>query len=293
MLFPTHNPAQQAFNWYCRSNNIAEAKAGNAAFDMRPQVSRIRKLYKSPIGHSIPYDDQDFRDAYLLAYFPYYIEPICHLLEAANLPDSLFAGDTLKAAFFGGGPCPEVLGLAAYLRKRAPRLTRVEATVFDRQPGWNSIQQGLVPAMMNSYKSGHTTFDLNCKPCDVVECLSRQCTCGVADQQIIIGQNFLTEVYTNRASAIATFERLIRRSTCRYLVFVENNYAEVKSLMNELSAHLFEKGLTTSKPVAETTTIRPNFRLPQVLQQHLFTYEDGLRPKSKVTFHHIVLEIAR
>ncbi len=63
--------------------------------------------------------------------------------------------------------------------------------------------------------------------------------------------------------------------------------------MNELSAHLYEKGLTTAKPVAGTTTIHPNFRLPQVLQQHLFTCEDGLKPKSKVTFHHIVLEIAR
>ena len=63
--------------------------------------------------------------------------------------------------------------------------------------------------------------------------------------------------------------------------------------MNQLSAHLFDKGLTRSTPVAETTTIYPNFRLPQVLQQHLFTCEDGLKPKSKVTFHHIVLEIAR
>ena len=70
MLFPTYNPAQQAFNWYCRSNNITEANATSAASGMRPHVSRIRNLYRSPIGHAIPYDDQDFRDAYLLAYFP-------------------------------------------------------------------------------------------------------------------------------------------------------------------------------------------------------------------------------
>ncbi len=47
MLFPTHNPAQQAFNWYCRSNNITEANATSAAYDLRPHVSRIRKLYRS------------------------------------------------------------------------------------------------------------------------------------------------------------------------------------------------------------------------------------------------------
>lgn len=292
-MFPTHNPAQQAFDWHCRSNNISESNFANAAVDMQKHVSRIRKLYKQPIGKIIPYNEADFRAAYLLAYFPYYIEPICHVLEAAKLPDSLFASGTLKAAFFGGGPCPEALGLAAYLKKRAPRLARVEATAFDRQPGWNPIQQGLVPSMMPCYKSGHTRFTLNSRPCDVVECLARECSCGVAEMDIIIGQNFLTEVYLNRSKAFETFERLIKRSKCRYLVFVENNYDEVKVLMNDLSSYLFSKGLTKAKPVAETNEIRPNFRLPQVLRQNLFTWEDGLIPKSVVKYHHIVLEIAR
>lgn len=292
-MFPTHNPAQQAFNWYCRSNNIVESNFSNAAVDMQKHVSRIRKLYKQPIGCTIPYDDADFRAAYLLAYFPYYIEPVCHVLEATKIPDSFFTTDTLKAAFFGGGPCPEALGLAAYLRKRAPRLARVEATVFDRQSGWNSVQQGLVPSMMMSYKSGHTTFDLSSRSCDVVECLARECTCGVAEMDIIIAQNFLSEVYPNRSRAIETFERLIRRSKCRYMVFVDNNYPKVKDLMYELSAHLYEMGLTTSKPKAETKSIMPNFRLPQVMQDHLFIGGEGLDPKYKVHYHHIVLEIAR
>ena len=293
MLFPSHNPAQQAFNWHCRSNNISESNISAAAVGMREHVYRIRKMYGMPIGRTIPYDDADFRAAYLLAYFPYYIEPICHVLESAELPDSLFATDTLKAAFFGGGPCPEALGLAAYLRKRAPYLAKVEATAFDRQPGWNPIQQELVPMMLPSYKSEHTTFALSSRSCDVVECLARECTCGVADMDIIIGQNFLTEVYANRARSIATFERLIQRSKCRYLVFVENQYDQVKGLMNELSSYLYEKGLTRYRPSAETRTIRPNFRLPQVMQQHLFIGSDGLIPKYSVKFHHMVLEIAR
>ncbi len=292
-MFPIHNPVQQAFNWYCRNSNIPESMMTSAAVDMRQHVSRIRRLYKKPIGQTIPYNETDFRAAYLLAYFPYYIEPIYHVLEAAYLPDSLFETGTLKAAFFGGGPCPEALGLAAYLKKRVPRLARVEATAFDRQPAWNQIQQGLVPSMMPSYKSGHTRFTLNSRPCDVVECLARECTCGVADMDIIIGQNFLTEVYANRSKAFDTFERLIKRSKCRYLVFVENNYDEVKVLMNDLSCSLFDKGLTKARPVAEAQSIMPNFRLPQVMQQHLFTGEGNLQPKYKVHFHHMILEIAR
>jgi hypothetical protein len=70
-------------------------------------------------------------------------------------------------------------------------------------------------------------------------------------------------------------------------------YEQVKDLMNDLSCHLFEKGLTTTMPIAATRSILPNFRLPQVMQQHLFIGGDWLRPKYKVHFHHMVLEIAR
>lgn len=292
-MFPIHNPAQQSFEWLCHRNGVAEADFAAVAVGMRHHVQRIRTLYRQPIGRVIPYDDGSFRAAYLVAYFPYYIEPVFHVLQAANLPNSLFATGTLKAAFFGGGPCPEALGLAAYLRNRAPRLTSVEATVFDRQPGWNPVQQGLLQSMLPSYASSQTNFTMNSKQCDVVECVNLRCSCGVGDMDVIIAQNFLTEVYMDRSRAMDTFERLIRRSSCRYLVFIENNYPEVKGLMNELSAFLCDKGLTESRPVAETSTIRPNFILPQVMQQSLFIGTDGLIAKKMVHFHHMVLEIAR
>lgn len=292
-MFPIHNPAQQVFNWHCRSNNIPASLTVSAATDMRKSVARIRKLYNQPIGRTLPYDDSEFRSAYLLAYFPYYIEPVCHVLEQAELPDTLFASGTLKAAFFGGGPCPEVLGLAAYLRKRVPRLAAVEATAFDCQAGWQAIQQGLVPSMVPYYKSGHTKFALKSKSCDVVSCLSRKCICGAGDMDIIIAQNFLTEIYGDKQSAMETIERLIGRSQCKYIIFVDNMYDKVKEMMNELSVYLYTKGLTTSSPEAATSMIRPNFKLPQVMQQHLFTGEDGLKARFNVKFHYMVLEIAR
>ena len=108
-MFPTHIPAQQAFNWYCQSNNISGPNLSTAARSMQDSVKWIRSRFKKPIGHHIPYEDEKFRAAYLLAYFPYYIEPICHVLQKVDIPDSLFVSGHLKAAFFGGGPGPEVL----------------------------------------------------------------------------------------------------------------------------------------------------------------------------------------
>lgn len=289
-MFPTHIPSQQAFNWYCHSNNIPKSNLGSAASEMREPVQHIRKLYRQPIGRTLPYEDPEFRSAYLLAYFPYYIEPICHVLHKEKLPDSFFSNDAFKVAFLGGGPCPEVLGLAAYLKKKAPRLSKVEATVFDRQSGWDRIQQELVPSMMPSYKSGHTTFSVESKSCDLVDL---ECTCGMEDKDIIVAQNLLTEVYTDKQMAIETFERFIRSSQCRYIVFIDNMYPQIMEMMNELSAHLYSRGLSKKLARAETTVIRPNFRLSQEMQQHLFTGENGLQVKKNVKFHHMVIEIAR
>ena len=92
---------------------------------------------------------------------------------------------------------------------------------------------------------------------------------------------------------MATFERLVRRSQCRYIVFVDNMYDKVRELMNEMSGYLFDKGLVRHRASATTASTHPNFRLPQVMQQHLFTGEDGLIPRYSVKFHHMVLEIAR
>jgi hypothetical protein len=70
-------------------------------------------------------------------------------------------------------------------------------------------------------------------------------------------------------------------------------YDEVKELMNDLSRYLYGKGLTTRKTMASSSEISPNFQLPQVMKQHLFTGENGLIARKYVKYHHMVLEIAR
>lgn len=292
-MFMHHDPAQKVFDWLCQRNNIGESSKAIAAASLQASVYDARKLYQQPVGNRIPYDNSQFRAAYLVAYFPYYIEPVYTALKYANLPDSLFNKKTLKAAFFGGGPCPESLGLAAYLRERVPALPNVEAIVFDRQPGWQSAQLTLIPSMLPSYCSPRTSFNLSSKHCDVAECFLRHCSCGIADMDIIIAQNFLTEVYSDRNRAMETFERMIRGSKCRYLVFVDNMYEQIKDLMTDLSEYLYAKRLTTAKALPRTSIIRPNFDLPEVMEQHLFTGEDGLMPRYNVKFHHMVLETAR
>lgn len=292
-MFPQHNPAQQTLDFICKLSGASEAHLTTAATQLRDHVRKVRKLYRQPVGGSFPYHDLYFQFAYLIAYFPYYIEPLTHVLTAANLPNDLFTNGNLKASFFGGGPGPEVLGLAAYLRERAPALEHVDVNVFDREPAWKIIQQVLLPDMLPGYASDRTGFSITSRQCNVVKCAAEVCACGVAGSDLVIAQNFLTEVYGDSARAIKTFEGLVRRSGCRYLVFVENNYPQTMDLMNAIAWHLYTQGLAVSPVQARTDSIRPNVLTPEVLIQHLYADEDGLRARKNVHYHHMVIEIAR
>ena len=111
-----HNPAQHTFNWYCNQIGATQDEIEQAAEGLQEDVRSIRLSYRSPFGTTFPYGDTNFQNAYMVAYFPYYIEPLYHALEDANLDTTLFEKGKLQASFFGGGPCPEALGLAACSR---------------------------------------------------------------------------------------------------------------------------------------------------------------------------------
>jgi len=262
---------------------------------LRDIVKKIRTGYRSPFGTKFSYEQQSFQNGYLVAYFPYYIEPIYHVLKLANFPDELFNKDSLQVSFFGGGPCPEALGLAAYLREKAPNLRSVDLSIFDREVSWNTIQQGLLPEMLPDYAAEQTSYSIrnricNVEKCDAIKCSNRS---AIAASEIIIAQNFLAEVQTNYDATIDAFEGIVRRSNCRYLVFVENNYSENRGMLDIINRRLHRKGLSTGLVEIGYDKICPNFTLPDVLHKNLFTGESGLIAKKYVKYHSMVIEIVR
>lgn len=291
--FPLHDPAKQTFNYICDFSGSTESHFTTAAAKLRDPVRKIRGLYRKPIGGSFPYHDLLFQFAYLVAYFPYYIEPLYHVLTSADLPDSLFDKGNLKTSFFGGGPCPEILGFSTYLRQRAPNLSTVEAAVFDCEPTWKIIQKVLLSNMLQEYASEKTDFTITSNQCNVVKCSASTCPCGVVGSDIIVSQNFLSEVYADRPQAIKTFQGLIQRSGCRYLILIENNYPETKELMNAISRQLHTAGHTKTLIQADSKSIRPNILIPEVLSQYLYADENGLRAKKYVHYHYMVIKIDR
>ncbi len=176
------------------TNNIPEDKHPDAANAMRRFVSQAREQFSQPLGKRMPYHDGNFRAAYLLAYFPYYIEPIYYALAEAK---PLFAerpNGVMNVAFLGGGPVPEALGLATYLRDHAPHISAIRGIVFDREEGWGKVHRELLPLIAPQYLRESASLTLEHKPCDVVNCLGSSCSCDsqLQETDFLISQNFLT-----------------------------------------------------------------------------------------------------
>ena len=294
-MFQGHNPSQQAFDWYCHRIGVTEGDRVAAAVELREPVKKLRDDYREPFGKNFAYGNIIFQHSYLVAYFPYYIEPLYRVLRSADIPQSLFSEGKIEVSFFGGGPCPESLGLAAYLKEKAPELQVVDVKIFDREYSWSSIQQKLLPQMFPEYGFDKTAFSVHSCGCNVLRCDAKKChnRLAVVDSRIIVAQNFLSEVQTDAEKAINTFAGIIRRSKCRYLVFIENNYDENKGLLGKINQHFYQQNLSNGLAKINYDEIRPDIELPEVLRRHLFTWEDGLKPKKNVKYHSMVIEIAR
>jgi len=294
-MITAHNPYPTVFNWLCAANNIPADRQPNVATAMKQFVRQARETFYHPMGRKVPYNDGYFRGAYLLAYFPYYIEPVYHALE---LEKSTFAerpDGVMKALLLGGGPCPEALGLAAYLRDHAPHITAIHGTVFDREKGWGKVQHELVPLLAPAYCGDRLKLSLAHRQCDIVNCgdCGASCDSVLAETDYILSQNFLTEIYTDRKKAYQTLRNIIVKSKSRSIQFIENAYKEIFQVMGEVAGRLHAEGLTKYPGKPKSAAIRPRITIPDTLLKHLFTGESWLIPKRNVKFHHMKLWITR
>lgn len=100
----------------CQRNQLADEAA--CVEYLRGLQPHARRLWQSYRRQSVvaDYADPATQEAYLLRYFPYYSLPLKKELDRLHQGGcELPKAELLKAAFFGCGPGPEVVGLMQHL----------------------------------------------------------------------------------------------------------------------------------------------------------------------------------
>lgn len=114
----------------------------------KPSLSLINK-YR--YGDPVDYNNPDLQAAYLLRYFPYYIETLQRILEKNELNNNLLCQhNPLICCFYGAGPAPEVLGLARYLKTINEPPASLDAYFYD-SGDWTYWRRFAIDVLLPNY----------------------------------------------------------------------------------------------------------------------------------------------
>ena len=191
---------------------------------------------------SVVYSDRYVRAAYMLAYFPFYIEPIFYFVNPHF--DKLISAKCSKIniCFLGGGPLPELLGLGKIISNRKS-IQEIECTVLDNYSHWNTEREYCTkPMLLEEYsyvgdcKIDQVQFDFwsenlivpnNILKADLV--ISQNCIndCPLGSLQFL--KKNIVNIWNNMKSGAS-------------LVIIDLKYDRIKELLVKLQDYLKDKG---------------------------------------------------
>jgi len=134
----------------CETQNIDYLLAG-----LKDKVVDIWQAYRNyPV--QVNYTDRYIRAAYMLSYFPYYINPIYYVLNKQVI---LNIKGELNVGFLGGGALPELVGLSKYIALHRNSVKNINTTVFDVTTHWDTERRLVTEPLVKNYYKGNYTID--------------------------------------------------------------------------------------------------------------------------------------
>lgn len=182
----------------------------------------------------IDYEKRFLRTAYMLLYFPFYIEPI-YCVVIPHLTQILPKNKSeIKICFIGGGPLPELLGLGKAL-STVKSVKKINCTVLDLVPHWRIERKHYTQKMME-----RDYFPIG-------ECIIRQEKFNLWDEilivpdiikeaDIIISQNCLNDCEQGKDEIVYNNFRVIWNNMKKgaSLILIDLKYAHVEKLLSRI-----------------------------------------------------------
>ncbi len=251
---------------------------------LQPAVKELRQRYRD--SHvQVDYGQPQVQAAYLLAYYPYYVQQTHHNLSLAAWHrgvSRLLHRRNLQVTLLGSGPMPEAAALGSY-RQNLPFVSSLKAVSYDLNINqWRSACR--VTARLMSKLAPNITYQYEGHPLNLAQhhalVPAKQ---NIQNSQLIVIQNCLNEIYR------ANFQAFKQN-----MQFLMDNMAPGSALLlSDLNYHQTTRCLGLLKEIAETTpgiTIvfdhgdrqlesQNSFALPAPIRQHLLTGANDLIPR--------------
>jgi hypothetical protein len=242
----------------------------------QPYVTNLRLAYKKSPSN-VDFSCQHTRAAYLLAYYPNYIEPLYEIL--CSLPpdiiQSAFDCEKLRGLFLGAGPAPEVLGWISFLNEHFPQTRTATAYLLDKYiDGWRTGQDITRYHLAPDYwPQGQLTirpleFDF-LDPMTLTDPFVQRST---QISNLVVMQNCLNDQLNNRQAVLAMLQNVFRLSRPGTVFVISDlQFPAVRNFMCEMIDFVIKSRLGQILLPIQDQPIRScvHVEVPQIILDHL------------------------
>jgi hypothetical protein len=252
-------------------------------------VIKLRQGFRaSPatVDYSCPHQ----RAAYLLAYYPHYIEPLFRALNSytpQDAKDSIFENHKIRACFLGSGPSPEVLGWIAYMNAFATNVENALAYLVDNQD-WYTGRILTTYHLSSKYWKGelrtfHISFDLGAE-CDSLPPVLRR---AIARSGLIVMQNCLNEYALQSEAFLSNYAQVIINANPGTLfVVIDLKFPAVLEMMKSIETIAVSQGCQILRNADQSAiSFSSEITIPEIILEELLIGNDNLIPKRKTSFY--------
>lgn len=263
--------------------------------DHQRVVRELREAYWSSDDNP-NYESEALRVAYLLTYYPHYIQPIAETLM--KLDQSVFYPfenlSKLQACFFGAGPAPEVLGWLAAIKGFLPNIDSTLAHLFDKYH-W-SVGQIITRELVPMYWKSLGRFRYFPRIQDITDPFDEwtySCSNAIKTSQMLIMQNCLNDEIGGADTLVNNIEKLMDIApNDTLLVILDLEKQEAVKIMQRIETQAINSGnrvlISVSNGIDKLDT---TVHTPKYITDNLLTGEHGLKPKRWIKHYATVIQI--
>ena len=233
----------------------------------------------------VDYTDSQIQEIYMLRYSLPHALQIPWVLESLRKRNFHHLKNNLTVSLFGGGPCPEILGLRHYLNKTPSNQVNISAARFDIVPDWKWNYRSDTFSSFKSNLAGNGSDFLNSTSREWVE-----------NSDLVVIQNCLNEIPELSFSQLLINLKYIVEvmKPGALMLVIEKRYQYVEALLKNLYSELIKiNNIQPNYTPKDDINIRClNYRyVPNELIKHLFLRQlnSWLWLTNNISFHWLAI----
>ncbi len=264
---------------------------------LKPHIRDLRESFQNKQVR-VDYSNKNIQAAYLIAYYPSYVEMTYEVLNRHGVEDLSFKNKKLNVCLFGAGAAPEAIALLNFITTN--NLNNIEVVVIHAYDIFAStwkfsldlIQKFIVPHFWESKEFKLIGRDLDLCKQDGFKDIRQE----IHNSNLFIFQNCLNEL-NDRNTAIENINYLAQNLPQESTLIVADlsGFRVVMDARSQIEKNLKDISYLKLIKSNDKEEIRMKISLPIIVRQHLLTgrpnqpWDEGgiLTPKSTVRFNFI------